>query len=81
MAVDGSRMKETRRKMEEDLSLRAKILRQLIRMATSEKLIGPKIQDGTLRKNLVEPAWHCPKGYSLLKIKDKTARMELLTPP
>ncbi len=81
MAVDGSNMKETRRTMEEDLSLRAKILRQLIRMATSEKLIGPKIQDGTLRKNLVEPDWHCPKGYSLLKIKDKTARMELLAPP
>ena len=67
--------------MEEDLSLRAKILRQLIRMATSEKMIGPKIQDGTFRKNLVEPPWHCPKGYTMLKIKDRTARLELLTPP
>lgn len=70
-----------KRKLEEDLSLRAKVLRQLIRMATSEKLLGPRIQDGTLRKNVVEPAWHCPKGYSLLKMKDKTARLELLTPP
>lgn len=67
--------------MEEDLSLRAKILRQLIRVATSEKLLGPKIQDGTFRKNVVEPVWHCPKGYSLLKVKNKTARLELLTPP
>ena len=30
-------------KTEEDLSLRAKILRQVIRMATSEKLLGPRM--------------------------------------
>lgn len=68
-------------KLEQDLSLRAKILRQLIRMATSDRLLGPKIQDGTFRKNVVEPAWHCPKGYSLLSVKDKTAKLEILTPP
>lgn len=50
-------------------------------MATSEKLLGPKIQDGTFREHVTEPAWHCPKDYSLLKIKVKTAQLELLTPP
>lgn len=66
---------------EEEISLRAKILRQMIRVATSERLIGAKIKDGTFRKKVVEPSWRCPEGYSLLKIKVKHCDVEILTPP
>jgi len=41
-------------------------------MATSEHLIGPKIKDGTLRKKCQKNHnWHCPEGYSFLRIQVK----------
>lgn len=51
-------------KKNKEISLQAKMLRKCIQMATSEHLIGPKIKDGTLRKKVKEPQWHCPEGYS-----------------
>ena len=63
------------------ISLQAKIVRQLINIATSDHLIGPGIKKGTFRRRLVEPPWKCPSGYSMLKIKMKKFDMELLTPP
>lgn len=67
--------------MDKNISLRAKIVRQLINMATSDHLIGPGIKKGTFRRRLVEPPWKCPAGYSVLKIKMKNFDMELLNPP
>lgn len=67
--------------MSKEISIQAKILRQLIKMATSERWIGPKIKDGTIRKKLVEPQWHCPEGYSLLRVKISHCDIEILTPP
>lgn len=66
---------------EENISLKAKIVRQLINMATSDHLIGPGIKKGTFRRKLVEPPWKCPAGYSMLDIKMKKFDMELLMPP
>lgn len=67
--------------MNEEISIQAKVVRSLIRMATSDRLIGPKIQDGTFRKKVVEPAWNCPTDYSLMRIKVKHCDVEILTPP
>lgn len=67
--------------MKEDISIRAKVLRRLIRMATADRLIGPKIQDGTFRKKIVEPEWNCPKNYKLTRIRIKRCDIEVLTPP
>ena len=67
--------------MKEEISIRAKVLRNLIRMATSDRLIGAKIQDGTFRKKVIEPAWNCPSGYHLGKIALKHCEVEILTPP
>ncbi len=67
--------------MENQISLRAKIVRELINIATSDRLIGKGIQKGTFRRKLIEPPWHCPDGYHLLKIKMKHFEMEFLTPP
>lgn len=65
----------------ENISLKAKIMRQLINMATSDHLIGPGIKKGTFRRRMVEPPWKCPSGYSVLDIKMKNFNMEILTPP
>ena len=65
----------------DNISMRAKIVRELINIATSDNLIGHGIQKGTFRKRLVEPPWKCPDGYNLLKIKMKNFEMEFLTPP
>lgn len=52
----------------EEISIQAKIIREFIRIATSDRLIGPKIKDGTLRKKVIEPPWKCPEGLSLIHI-------------
>ena len=67
--------------MKEEISIRARLVRQLIQRATSDRLLGPKIQDGTFRKNVVEPPWHCPDKYSMERIQVGKCDMEILTPP
>lgn len=67
--------------MKEKISLKAKIVREMIKFSTSQHIIGPKIQDGTIRRNLVEPPWHCPAEYMRMPIRMKRFEMELLTPP
>lgn len=67
--------------MSDNISLKAKIARDVIRLATSQYLIGPGIKKGTFRRKMVEPPWKCPNNYSVLKIKTKKFEMEMLTPP
>lgn len=67
--------------MKKEVSIRGKIIRECIRIATSERILGPKIKDGTFRKNVVEPPWWCPDGYHLLRIRNTHCQMELLSPP
>ena len=67
--------------VKEDISIQAKMVREFIRIVTSERLIGPKIQDGTFRKRVIEPTWHCPDEYSMLRLKIKNCDIEILTPP
>jgi Esterase/lipase len=67
--------------VKEDISIQAKMVREFIRIVTSERLIGPKIQDGTFRKKVIEPTWHCPDGYSRLCLNIKNCDIEILTPP
>lgn len=62
------------------MSIQAKIVTDMIRLFTSQRILGPKIQDGTLRKNLVEPPWHCPEGFIHLPVRMEHFEMELLTP-
>lgn len=81
MAKAFVRPAEMRSRMEENISRKAKITRELIQFFTSQHMIGPKIKDGTVRKNLVQPAWRCPKGYINMPISMKYFDMELLTPP
>lgn len=74
------RKKTTKRtKTEIESSIRGFILRQLIAHVTAEHAIGQKIRSGELRKNLVEPKWHCPKIFAMAEISMEDFTMELLT--
>lgn len=72
-------MRKKRRK-EKSISLAAKVSKNVIALATSLHGIGPLIQDGTFRKRVpeIEPAWHPPKGFSLVPIRMANFSMELL---
>lgn len=67
--------------VKDEISLKAKFIRKMISIATSDHLIGPAIKKGTIRRNLVEPHWHCPEGYNVTRLKLNKFDMELLTPP
>lgn len=62
------------------MSLKGKIVTDMIRFFTSQRMLGPKIQDGTLRKNIIDPPWHCPEEFVCLPISMDNFEMELLTP-
>ena len=68
-------------KKKEKISFKAKLVRDIMKFSTSQHIIGPKIQNGTFRKKLVEAPWHCPEGYLRMPIRMKKFDMELLTPP
>lgn len=72
-------MRKKRRK-NKSISLAASVSKNVIALATSLHGIGPLIQDGTFRKRVaeIEPAWHPPRGFSLVPIQMPNFSMELL---
>lgn len=72
-------MRKKRRK-NKSISLAASVSKNVIALATSLHGIGPLIQDGTFRKRVaeIEPAWHSPRGFSLVPIQMPNFSMELL---
>ena len=50
---------------ENEVSIRGRVVRELIARFTSDNLIGRKIKSGELRKKLVEPPWKCPEHYTM----------------
>lgn len=67
------------RETEEEVSFQSKLVRELMARATGDYLIGRKIQNGELRKKLVEPAWKCPPGYHVETLQMPLFEMEYLT--
>ena len=61
-------------------SLRGKILRDLIAHAANDHLIGKKVKNGELRRQLseTEPPWKCPDYFELTPIEMPDFKMELL---
>lgn len=60
-------------------SVRAAIVRDMIARMTADRLLGPKLQKGEIRKNLVEPQWKCPACFNLTQITLPQCRAELLS--
>lgn len=63
-------------------SIRAKIVRECIRMAAGNRLIGPKIKTGELQRQLLEkePRWKPPADMTWERIVKSHFAVETLTP-
>lgn len=66
--------------MENEASVRGKIMRDMIAHVTSDHLIGKKIKSGELRKKIgnAEPPWKCPDCFQMTVIEMEHFTMELL---
>ena len=51
-----------------EVSIRGRVIRDMIAHVTNDHLIGKKIKTGELRKKLVEPKWKCPDCFSMTEI-------------
>lgn len=64
---------------EKKSSVQAALVRDIIARMTADRTLGPKIQKGEIRKNLVEPAWKCPEIFHVTEISLKSCKAELLS--
>ena len=64
---------------EKKSSLQAALVRDIIARMTADRTLGPKIQKGEIRKNLIEPAWKCPDVFHMTQITLSNCSAELLT--
>lgn len=78
VAKSAEEIKE-RTKEEKKSSMFAAFVRDMIARMTADRLIGPKLQNGEIRKNLVEPPWKCPACFHLTQIDLKQCKAELLS--
>lgn len=76
MALEGIK-KEA--KEERKSSVPAAIVRDMIAWMTADRLIGPKLKNGEIRKKLVEPAWKCPACFHVTKVDLPHCPAELLS--
>ena len=63
---------------EQEVSIRGRIIRQLIARFTSDLSIGKKIKTGELRKKLMEPPWRCPDKYVMTELERDVFTMKFL---
>ena len=61
-----------------EVSIRGRVIRDMIAHVTNDHLIGKKIKTGELRKKLVEPKWKCPDCFSMTEIILPRFQMEFL---
>lgn len=70
---------KTEARDEKKSSVLAAIVRDTIARMTADRLLGPKLQKGEIRKNLVEPAWKCPACFHVTQITLPDCRAEMLS--
>ena len=63
---------------ENEVSIRGKILRELIARFSSLNTIRQKSNDGEKRKIFAEPQWKCPAGFQVTNIQNENFSMEWL---
>ncbi len=61
-------------------SAQGAILREIVARFHADNLIGAALKNGEIRKNIVEPEWKIPVGYTLSIIELKNFSMEFLEP-
>lgn len=65
---------------DKEVSIRGKILREIVAHLNSDRLIGQKIKNGELRNKIIEPSWKCPEGFQNTIIFMEAFDMEFLEP-
>ncbi len=60
------------------VSVRGKVIGDMITHVTNDNLIGRKIKTGELRRKLTEPKWKCPACFTMEEIEMSAFRMEYL---
>lgn len=61
-------------------SLTGGVIREVIATISSNNLIGERLKNGDIRRNLVEPKWVVPLGYQMQIIRIRSCVVELLQP-
>lgn len=64
--------------IENESSIRGRVVRDLIARVSADNLIGRKLKNGEIRKKLVEPPWKCPDHYTVRPVRLKSCTAELL---
>lgn len=66
--------------LENEASVRGKVMRDMIAHVTNDHLIGKKIKNGEMRKRIgnAEPPWKCPDCFRMTAIEMEHFTMELL---
>ena len=64
---------------EVDVSIQARVIREIIAHIAATEKIGKKLRDGTIQKELVEVKWQCPRKYNHEVIERKNFSMEILS--
>ena len=62
-----------------EVSVRGRVIRDMIAHISNDNLIGQKLKSVELRKKLVEPKWKCPACFSMEHIPMCNFQMELLS--
>lgn len=72
--------KQKEKKMENEISIRGRMVRELIAHFHSDMLTEDDIKGGGIRKKLEEAPWKCPEGYEVFPVSMEQFEMELLKP-
>lgn len=70
--------KQTDRMGENEVSIRGRILREIIAHFHSDQMTEQDIMGGGIRKRLEEAPWKSPEGYEVLPVSMENFEMELL---
>ena len=62
----------------QEVSIRGRVIRDMIAHFSNDNLIGQKIKSGEFRKKLVEPKWRCPGCFSVENVSLPNFPMEFL---
>ncbi len=61
------------------VSIRGRVIRDMIAHISNDNRIGQKLKSGELRKKLIEPKWKCPNCFTLDHVSLENFQMEFLT--
>ncbi len=65
--------------IENEVSVKGRVIAELLSHLTNDLQIGKKIKSGELRKRLKEPVWHVPECFNMTNIDMENFSMKLLS--